>query len=249
MKLPKTIGLVDLIIAAGLAVVLGLSGINHQPVLGIITVIAVEAVLWWRAGDLNLARVQADSWLWLSGISLVIVITLNPVLFTQVGLAIGFAGWRLWARQQLLEPRSPMIASAVSQGVMFWAVFLAAAVWHWPSIVTLGLVWSGSWLMGRRALAGNNDRAAEVLALTWALIVVECSWIFSLWLVNYIVFNGLLIIPQPALVLTALGYCMAGIYISHRRGQLSRARLVEYLMIGLLILVGVIAGTKWNGVI
>ena len=85
--------------------------------------------------------------------------------------------------------------------------------------------------------------------MTWALIAAECAWVFWLWLVNYVIFNGFLIVPQAALVLTALGYCLAGIYTSHRRSQLSRARLVEYLMIALIMLVVVIAGTKWNGVI
>jgi hypothetical protein len=67
--------------------------------------------------------------------------------------------------------------------------------------------------------------------------------------VQYILLNGWVIVPQAAIVLTALGYCLGGIYVSHRRSQLSRSRLVEYLMIGLVLLAIVIAGTKWNGVI
>lgn len=233
----------------GLAVVVAVTGINHQPVLGIGAVLAVEAARWWRRADWSLDRIQADCWLWLGGAASVIVITLTPNHVMQVILAAGYGWWRWWlvSRSGLEAP--PMAVAAVTQGLVLWAVFLAAAVWHWPTLLILGLVWLCSWLIASQVLAPISDPAASVLALTWALIVAECSWVFSLWLVSYIVFGGIIIIPQPALVLTALGYCLAGIYVSHRRSQLSRTRLVEYLMIALVILAIVIAGTKWNGVI
>jgi uncharacterized membrane protein YdfJ with MMPL/SSD domain len=104
-------------------------------------------------------------------------------------------------------------------------------------------------MVTRFVLAAYDDAAVSVLAVTWGLIAAECGWVFSLWQVQYILLNGWFIVPQAAIVLTALGYCLGGIYISHRRSELSRSRLLEYLMIGLALLAIVIAGTKWNGVI
>ncbi|MFI5240507.1 MAG: hypothetical protein ACHQUB_02265 [Candidatus Saccharimonadia bacterium] len=234
----------------GIAVLASLLAINHQPVIGIIIIGLFELGRWWRAGELELPQIQRDCWIWLSGFAVVGIITLNPVLVPQIIIGALYGFWRSYlvsgdASKQFFRLR----AAGVTQALVFWAIFLSAAVWHWNVIIILILVWSSSWLISYQALNDKIDRSAGILSLTWALIAAECSWIFSLWLVNYILFNGLIIIPQPSLVLTAMGYCLAGIYVSHRRGQLSRARLVEYLMVGLVVLIIVIAGTKWNGVI
>ncbi len=249
MKLPSITWSSPWLLAAVVAAGSGLAAANHQTALGLLIIALAVSFRWWRAGELTLARLQADTWLWLGGWAAVLVITLNPnrVSQTVMILLLGLGWW--WLQKSGANQSDDMLAAAFTQGMVLWALFLAAAVWHWSGLAVLVLAWSSAWLIGRRALAGSTDRAAEVLALAWALIVAECSWIFSLWLVNYIIFGGILIVPQPALVITALGYCLSGIYLSHRRSQLSRSRLVEYLMIGLIILVIVIAGTKWNGVI
>jgi hypothetical protein len=54
-------------------------------------------------------------------------------------------------------------------------------------------------------------------------------------------------VPQPALVLVALAYCMGSIYTSAKQGKLSFSRLVEYLVIGLILVGMVIMGTSWRG--
>lgn len=226
-----------------------LAAFNNLAWLGLLVVVCIEIFCWWRAGKLILGTVEAETWLWLGALASVIIATLNPNRLSQVCLIALYGGWRWWLIKHSSSKKISMLAAAVTQGLVLWAVFLAAAVWHWPTLVVLALVWASGWLIARRMLSQEGDRAAGVLALSWALIVAECSWVFSLWLVNYIIFGGFLIVPQSALVITALGYCFAGIYSSHRRSQLSRSRLIEYLMIGLIILVIVIAGTKWNGVI
>ncbi len=233
-----------------LTFIIVLLAIAHQPALAVGVLLADEAWRWWRHDERSLEFIQADSWLWLSGIASIIIISLSPNFAMQLILSILFSTWRWWllARFEVSE-NPPMIVAAITQSLVLWAVFLATAVWHWPTILVLVIIWGCSWTIAWQVFASVKDRAAGALALTWALIVAESSWVFSLWLVNYVVFNGLLIIPQPALVISALGYCLAGIYTSHRRSQLTRKRLVEYLTIGLVILVIVIAGTKWNGVI
>ncbi len=143
----------------------------------------------------------------------------------------------------------PWVVAVLTQFLALDALFMAASVWHWPTLAIVVLTWGISWLVATRALSDYSDRAATALAATWALVAAECAWVFSLWLVNYIVLGGILIVPQAAVVLSALGYCMGGIYASHRASQLSRNRLVEYLLIGLFLLAIVIAGTKWNGII
>jgi hypothetical protein len=67
------------------------------------------------------------------------------------------------------------------------------------------------------------------------------------WLFTYTTAGGYLLVPQPALVLTALAYVFGSIYVAQREGKLSRGRLTEYLLIGLILIAIVAIGTSWRG--
>jgi hypothetical protein len=85
------------------------------------------------------------------------------------------------------------------------------------------------------------------MAATWALVCTEISWVLLRWLFTYTVTGGYILVPQPMLILTALAYCFGSIYVSQRKGSLSRARLTEYLLIGLILIAIVVTGTPWRG--
>lgn len=188
---------------------------------------------------------------WLVGASFAILIALLPKPLTQVALGLAYGGWLWWYMNSFerINESAALIIAGVEQFAGLSAIFLAAAFWHWSNLLVLPLVWGVSYVVADGLLARGQERARPVLAATWALVASECAWIFSAWLVNYILLNGYLIIPQAAVVLTALGYCFGGIYTSHLSNRLNRNRLLEYLAIGLLLLIIVIYGTKWNGVI
>lgn len=190
-----------------------------------------------------------DSPLWVVTVSIGLLVGLLPRLVTQITLVVLLVIWRYWLEFGAVRLLAQLVVAGTMQFMALWAIFLAQSVWHWPTLLVLLLVWVASWLTARRVLASYDDPAVSVLASAWGLVAAQCAWVFSLWQVQYILLNGWVIVPQAAIVLTALGYCMGGIYVSHRRSQLSRSRLVEYLMIGLVLLAIVIAGTKWNGVI
>jgi hypothetical protein len=141
------------------------------------------------------------------------------------------------------------ITLLVVQVVMFEAIFLMAAVWRsTPS------GWCCFWCgMGRRIcrctrrLARRGDRTAGVMAATWGVIAVEVAWVLLLWLFVYTIGGGYILVPQPALILTAMAYCFGSIYVSQREGTLSRGRLGEYLVIGLVLIGIVVVGTSWRG--
>ncbi len=133
------------------------------------------------------------------------------------------------------------------QAVAFEALFLMAAVWHTPRPVLLALIWITVYATTYQLLAGRQERAAGLLAAAWALAATEAAWVFLTWLVSYIAPGQYIIVPQPTLVLTALAYCFGNIYAAQRRGLLNRSRLTEYLLIGLILIWIVIAGTPWRG--
>jgi hypothetical protein len=142
-----------------------------------------------------------------------------------------------------------LVVTGASQFVALSGIFLASAFWHWQSAVVLPLVWLTSYVAADGLLRGRAERARPVLAAAWALVASECGWILWTWTISYILFKGYVLIPQAAVVVTALGYCFGGIYLAHLSNRLNRGRLIEYLMIGLLLIAIVIYGTKWSGVI
>jgi hypothetical protein len=178
--------------------------------------------------------------------SAALLIVLLPVEPVGILIAAGLVAFQ-WSLERDLTPRHELMIALVTQFATLWAIFLGAAVWHLPAWLVLGLVWGSSLAVAHRLLASYEERNLWLLAAAWALIVTECAKVFSTWLVNYILPGGLAILPQPAVVLTALGYCLAGIYTAHRTAQLSKKRLTEYLLIGLCLIIIVIVGTKWSG--
>lgn len=204
----------------------------------------VAALVWWYHGR-SLA-LNEGGLLALALVSMVMVLALNGNLIGQILIVISYALWRLGIGFY-----------AKSQGFQVWqagwleflalsAVFSAEAIWHWPVILVLVSVYLASITIARAFLT-NGERAIRALAVAWGLIVAEASFVFSIWLVQYVLPHDLLLVPQPAVVITALGYCFGSIYLAHASSRLSKARLAEYAIIGLCLVTIVIAGTRWNG--
>jgi hypothetical protein len=183
----------------------------------------------------------------LMGASLALIVAVVPRLATQAVVAGLFVIWRVWWNGGRAEGRAGLVNLLLVQVAVFEAVFLAAAIWRPSNWIVLSLVWLGAYLPVYGSLARRGERAAGVLAATWAVVAVEVSWVLLLWLFTYTMSGGYILIPQPALVLTALGYCFGSIYVSQREGSLSRGRLAEYLLIGLILIAIVIVGTSWRG--
>jgi hypothetical protein len=183
----------------------------------------------------------------LAGMGTALVIAVAPRLVTQVVVAGLYTVWRWWVSGEPSARKQSLPNLLVVQAVVFEALFLMAAEWQTPEWLVLLLVWTCSYLSVYSVLVRRGERAAAVMAATWALVAAEISWVLLRWLFVYTVNGGYLLVPQPALVLTALAYCFGSIYASQREGKLSRARLTEYLLIGLILIAIVITGTPWKG--
>jgi len=181
------------------------------------------------------------------GFAFVIIIALLPKLISQVGAAALYAAWRLWQERFSKDGDLGMAKLLLVQVVVLESVFLAAAIGHIPGYLVLLLVWAGCFLTVRQALEERGERMAGLMAAVWGVTAAELSWIFVIWLVSYITPGNYLIVPQPVIVLGSLAYCLGSVYAAQRRQQLNKARLTEYLLLGLIIIWIVIAGTTWRG--
>jgi hypothetical protein len=176
------------------------------------------------------------------------VIAVAPRLVTQAVVAGLYAVWRWWVSGSgRAAHKTSLLNLLIVQAVVFEALFLMAAEWQTSEWVVLALVWACAYLSVYSILDRRGERVAAVMAATWALVAAEISWVLLRWLFVYTVNGGYLLVPQPALVLSALAYCFGSIYASQREGKLSRARLTEYLLIGLILIAIVITGTPWKG--
>lgn len=224
--------------------------------LWVLALLVVAVLELWRVrpgGAVKAARRAEEFWqqmpVLLMGMSVVLIVAVSPRLATQVAVVLVYAVWRWWWGANASEARNKLTNLLVLQAVMFEAVFLAAGVWRHslPEWLVMALVWAGAYLSVYAFLVRRGERAAAVMAATWALVAAEVSWALLLWLFMYTLPGGYLIVPQATVVLTALAYCFGNIYASQRQGSLSRGRLTEYLLIGLILIAIVITGTPWRG--
>jgi hypothetical protein len=211
---------------------------------GVVLVIELGARIWTPGERKLMERVPEV----LMGVSVALVIAVAPRLVTQAVVAVAYGVWRWWSAQRS-DGQTGLFSLMLVQAAMFEAIFLMAAMpgWRLPEWLVMVLVWLAAYLSVYSVLARRGERAAGVMAATWALIAVEVSWVLLRWLFVYTVTGGYLLVPQPALILTALAYCFGSIYVSQRQGNLSRGRLTEYLLIGLILIAIVITGTPWRG--
>jgi hypothetical protein len=185
----------------------------------------------------------------LMGLSAALIVATMLRLASQVVVAVLYALWRLWWNPERDLNDKGLLNLLVVQAAVFEAIFLIAAMptWHLPSWLVLGVVWAACYGSVLAVLVRRGERAAGVMAATWSLVAVEISWVLLLWLFTYTTTGGYLLVPQPALILTGLGYCFGSIYASQRQGSLSRGRLTEYLLVGLILIAIVVTGTSWRG--
>lgn len=222
--------------------------INQQPIVGAI-VVAIACARKWFIGRSG----EGSDWLkvtpfLIGGMSFLVIIALHTNLAVQI--ILGAAFWLFWVwLAESASSKGVLAIAAVNQLLLCSAVFLAASLWQWPSGAVVGIMWAGSFLIADRVFEYSKERARLVMSASWALVVAELSWVFELWQVNYILPGGWLAIPQAAIVIIALAYSLGSIYLAHTLSHLSRRRLAEYIVISMVVIVIVLSGTKWNGVI
>ncbi len=240
-----------ILIAIELAAVYGLSRRSGWLWLAAAVVLAVE--LWGLRPGAARPAAGRGGLIWqrvpgvLVGLSTALIIDMVPRLVTQRGLAVLYAGWLVW-REVAAERQAASNANLlIVQAVMFEAIFLMAAIWQTSSLLVLLLVWAGAYLSVYADLTRRGDRLAGVMAATWGVIAAEVAWVLQLWLITYTMRGGYVLVPQPALILTALAYLFGSILTSARAGSLSRARLAEYMVIAVVLVAIVVAGTSWRG--
>lgn len=207
-------------------------------------VFAVRPRYWW-------ANLQSNMVDFIVSISIVIhMVTINAQagiadnskLLILVGLTLGYIGWLLF-----IKPRSKRFYVALQAGI---AVFLGisalfAISYNWP----VSIVVAGAWLIGyssaRHILSSFDDEThALFLALAWAFVVAEITWVSYHWAIAYPlpIFPSLML-PQAALAITLvsfLGYKVYDSFYHHAKVRMSDVLLPLLFTVSVLLVLLVI---------
>ena len=221
----------------------------RQSMVAVAIVVVVIADLWPNGEAPTWSALLRKTTQLVVSLSAVLIIAILPKVISQAAVGVAYAAWRIWGNKLHYSDRGGLIKLLVVQLVWLEAVYLLPAIWQTPRIVVLALIWLAGSATVLQALTERGERSAKLMAAAWGLVLVEVSWVFMFWLVSYITPGSYLIVPQPVLVLGALAYCFGSIYSAQRGGTLNKSRLTEYLLIGLILIWIVIAGTPWRGTI
>lgn len=198
-------------------------------------VLAVRPRYWF-------AHVEANMVDMLVSVSVVILIYLagqSPLshgTFTQVLLALLYAGWLLLLKPQT---RRSAVAGQAAIAVVFSSIALASVSYEWPS----SLFVLGMWLIGystaRHILFSYSDSDIRLLSLIWGFIAAELGWVTYHWTIAYsLPMGGGLKLPQLTLLLLGVSFLAERTYYSyHKHGEV---RLHDILL-PMLLSLGVIA--------
>lgn len=221
----------------------------------VLAILAELAITWGASRRLTVTALRQRTLEIIFAISLAVVAQLQPeagasasggplsawgAYLVIVGYAAGLIAW------PRLE-KKVWIQALFSQIAALWAIFLLAAIYNPPTALVCIFVWVSGYLVARALLEPLGDMQAAVMAAAWGLVAAELAWVFSVWLINYVVAGGILVIPLPALVIVVLAYSFAGIYRAQTGGTLSSHRFSEYMLVGAGLILLIVLGTKWSG--
>lgn len=132
-------------------------------------------------------------------------------------------------------------------------ISLQAALGQLAALMALFLAWTAGPLYGLTLLTGIicvmaarhffdafDEPYAKMLAYTWGYFGAALAWLLGHWLIFY----GF--ISQPTLLLSILGYGLAGMYYLDHEDRLGKGTRRQIIFIMIAILVVILAFSDWG---
>lgn len=171
------------------------------------------------------------------GLSTVVFMANSASALMQLVWAVLYAIWLL-----AIKPRST--------GFM---VSVQAAIAQFAALSALYLAWADGPVYGITFLTGlfcffaarhffeiYDEPYARMLAFAWGYFGAALAWLLSHWLLFY----GFM--AQPTLLLSALGYGLAGLYYLDHKDRLSVGLRRQFIFIMVAVVVVVIGFSDWG---
>jgi hypothetical protein len=127
-----------------------------------------------------------------------------------------------------------MVAQALAL-IAFYGSFSGSSI-----IVVVLATWLICYSSARHFFSGFEDDDAHIISHVWALFGAQLAWVLSHWTLTY----GF--IPQIALLLTVIGYCLAVCYYLHSLSRLKVNVRNQFIFVTILVIVVVALFSEWQ---
>ncbi|MEK7472016.1 MAG: hypothetical protein AAB624_02095 [Patescibacteria group bacterium] len=171
------------------------------------------------------------------GLAVIAFMSGTGSLITQLIWAGLYSAWLI-----LLKPRSDTFSIAL-QAMVAQALGLVAFYGSFSNssiIAVVLLTWLICYSSARHFFSGFEDDSAHIISHIWGLFGAELAWVLSHWTLTY----GF--IPQIALLLTVIGYCLAVCYYLHSLSRLKITVRNQFIFVTVLVIVVVALFSEWQ---
>lgn len=183
------------------------------------------------------ANIRANAIDIMVGLSVVLFMTHAASVWVQLLWVALYAAWLL-----AIKPRSStfMVATQafIGQFAALTALYLA-----WTNGPLYGLTLAAGlacFIAARHFFDAFDEPYAKMLAYTWGYFGAALAWLLGHWLIFYGV------ISQPTLLLSVLGYGLAGMYYLDHQDRLGKGVRRQLVFIMVAIVVVVLAFSDWG---
>lgn len=183
------------------------------------------------------SNVRANAVDLMVGLSVVLFMSHSGSLVIQLVWAALYAVWLLF-----IKPASGSAAIAL-QAALGQLAALSALYLTWADGPILGItVLAGlfCFLSARHFLDSFDEPYARMLSYTWGYFGAALAWVLSHWMLFYQT------VSQTTLLLSTIGYGLAGLYYLDHNDRLSKAARRQVFIIMLVIVLVVLAFSDWG---
>jgi len=183
------------------------------------------------------ANIRANAVDLMVGLSIVLFMGHSGSLVVQFVWAALYAVWLI-----LIKPGSSLAWTSgqafIGQLVALMALYLT---WAAAPIAALTLM-TGiiCYLASRHFFESFEEPYARLISYFWGYVGAAMAWVLSHWLLYY---QG---VALPTLLLTTIGYGLAGLYYLDHKERLSKTMRRQFIFIMIAIVLVVLAFADWG---
>ncbi|MGH7195105.1 MAG: hypothetical protein ACREJM_16450 [Candidatus Saccharimonadales bacterium] len=184
------------------------------------------------------ANIRANAVDLMVGLSMVLFVAHSANLAVQLIWVVLYAVWLT-----AIKPGAGMLI-ITAQAFIGQLVALSALYLTWAGAPTYALTLLTGlfcFLAAHHFLDAFDEPYAKMLSYVWGYFGAALAWLLSHWLLFY---RG---VALPTLLLSTLGYGIAGLYYLDHTGKLNRSLRRQFIFVMVAVVLVVLAFSDWGG--
>jgi len=185
------------------------------------------------------AIIRANSIDIIVGLSIVLFMTRADTQWWQLIWAVLYGIWLI-----VIKPRTSIFMTSV-QAMIGELAGLTAIYLTWSAAPLITLVLATGlvcYLAARHFFDSFDEPYSKLLAYLWGYFGAAIAWLLGHWLLFYA--HGL--VSQPTLILSVLGYTLAGLYYFDHEERLTPTLKRQFLFVMLAVILIILTFSDWG---